>query len=142
LLILAGEIVLADGAANVLQGGERLARGVQRFARPPGEALRSPDRLDLVHLVGFGDCREAHHLPRLLLEHVADRSSSCSRCMMMTMAPRLLSFEPAVEGVIEPFVGSLSRASESASSGFSGSSIRMMSAPRPVSTPPLEVARR
>jgi hypothetical protein len=32
--------------------------------------------------------------------------------------------------------------SERASSSFSGSSIRMMSAPRPVSTPPVEVANR
>jgi hypothetical protein len=31
---------------------------------------------------------------------------------------------------------------ERASSSFSGSSIRMMSAPRPVSTPPVEVANR
>ncbi len=35
LLILTGEIVLADGAADVREGGERLARGVQHLARPP-----------------------------------------------------------------------------------------------------------
>jgi hypothetical protein len=34
--------------------------------------LRSPDRLDLVHFLSFGDGRKAHHLPRLLPEHVAD----------------------------------------------------------------------
>src|SRR5207249_12091953 len=46
LLILASEIVLADGAADVREGGERLARGVQRLAVPPGEAVRPPDRRD------------------------------------------------------------------------------------------------
>ena len=39
---------------------------------------RSPDRLDRVHLVGFGDRRKAEDLPRLLTESVADEVSSCS----------------------------------------------------------------
>src|SRR5204863_9159374 len=72
LLILAGEIVFADRPADVLAGGERLALGVQCLALPPGEALRPPDRFDLVHLPGFGNRRKAHHLPRLLPEYVAD----------------------------------------------------------------------
>src|SRR5882762_7776306 len=42
LLILTSEIVLADRPSDVLESGERLARGVQRLAVPPGEALRPP----------------------------------------------------------------------------------------------------
>src|SRR5882724_2436562 len=46
---------------------------MQGLAQTAGEALPSPDRLDRVHLVGFGDRREAEDLPRLLAEHVADQ---------------------------------------------------------------------
>src|ERR1700730_5332246 len=45
-LRLTSKIVLADGAADVREGGERLARGVQHLARSPGEPLRPPHRLD------------------------------------------------------------------------------------------------
>jgi hypothetical protein len=51
LLILAGKVVLANGAADAIEGGERLACGVQRLALPTPEALRSPDRLDFMPLV-------------------------------------------------------------------------------------------
>jgi len=73
LLILAGEIVLADRPANALEGVERLALGMQSLAVPARKASRSPDRLDLVHLVRLGDGRKANDLPWLLLEHVADQ---------------------------------------------------------------------
>jgi hypothetical protein len=86
LLILAGEIVFADRPADVLEGGKRLARGVQRLAQPPGEALRSPDRLDLVQLVGFGDCREAQDLPRLLLERVTFGAGNLRAAVLRTAA--------------------------------------------------------
>jgi hypothetical protein len=69
----------------------RLALGMQRFTPPPGEALRSPDRLDLVHLVPFGDRRKAHNLHPSCASTWRTRSSSCSRCMMITMAPWRLS---------------------------------------------------
>jgi len=39
-----------------------------------GEALHSPDRPDPAHFLDLGDCRKAHHLPRLLAEHVAGLS--------------------------------------------------------------------
>ena len=58
LLILAGKVVLANRATDVLQNGERLARRMQGLAQTASEALRSPDRLDRVHLVGFGDRRK------------------------------------------------------------------------------------
>ncbi len=96
-----------DGAADVLEGGERLARGVQRFARPPGEALRSPDRCYLVHLVGFGDCREAHHLPRLLLEHVADQVVLVQPLHDDDDGSPAFVVEPAVEGVGVPIIGGI-----------------------------------
>ena len=56
------------------------------------EALRSPDRLDRVHLVGFGDRRKAEDLPRLLTESVAGEVVLVQpRCVMMTIAPQHLS---------------------------------------------------
>jgi hypothetical protein len=51
---------------------ERLAADVQSLALPAPKALRSPDGLDLVHLVRFGDRRKAENLPGLLREDVAD----------------------------------------------------------------------
>ena len=143
MLILAGEIVFADRAADAVEDFERLAVGMQGLALTAREGLRSPDRLDLVHLVGFGDRREAHDLPGLLPEHVADEIVFVQPLHDDDDGAMPLVVEPAVEGVVEPLVGGFAAApSESASSGFSGSSIRMMSAPRPVSTPPFEVASR
>src|SRR5207249_7005995 len=42
------------------------------LALPTPKASRSPDGLDLVHLVSFGDRRKAENLPGLLREDVAD----------------------------------------------------------------------
>ena len=71
LLVLAGEIVLADRAADLLEHGERLALGMQGLAMRPGDAAALQRRLDHVRLVVLGDRREAHDLPRLLRQHVA-----------------------------------------------------------------------
>jgi hypothetical protein len=80
----------------------------------------------------------------------------------LKIVPRLLSFaaaafvllavvnadaqSPATRSVVIPPIppgqARIWIYSEGASSGFSGSSITMMSAPRPVSTPPVEVASR
>ena len=60
LLILAGEVVFADRPADAVKGVERLAVGVQRFARSAREGTGSPDGVDPVHLVGFGDRRKPH----------------------------------------------------------------------------------
>src|SRR6516225_3187122 len=70
LLILAGKVVLANRATDVLQNNERLARRMQRLAPTASKALRSPDRLDCLYLVGFGDRRKAEDLPRPLTENV------------------------------------------------------------------------
>jgi len=58
LLILASKVVLANGAADALEGGERLALGMQRLTLAAPKALWPPNRLDLMHLIGFGDCRK------------------------------------------------------------------------------------
>jgi hypothetical protein len=49
------------------------SRRMQRLAQTASEASRSPDRLDRVHLVGFGDRRKAEDLPRLLTESTRSR---------------------------------------------------------------------
>src|ERR1700736_6679115 len=71
LLILAGEIVLADRPADLLEHFGRLARGMQGLALLAAEGLLPEHPLEPVQLVVIGDRREAHPLPRLLLEHVA-----------------------------------------------------------------------
>jgi hypothetical protein len=65
-------MVFAERAAEHLKRGEGLAIGMQRFAAPADKTLRSPDRLDLVLLVFFGNRWKAHNLPPLLREHMAD----------------------------------------------------------------------
>ena len=101
LLVLAGEIIFADRAADMLEHGARLALRVQRFAAAAGEILRPDERVDQLALVVLGDCREAHDVPRLLRQHVAgevvprvtpEGRLSCSRCMITTMTPLRLSF--------------------------------------------------
>ena len=91
----------------MLEGGERLARGVQRLALPPGEALRPPDRRDLVRLVGLGDRRKGHDLPRLLSEHVAHEVVLVQPLHDDDDAPSALVVEPAVEGVGVPIIGGI-----------------------------------
>jgi hypothetical protein len=107
LLILTSEIVFADRPADVLEGGERLARGVQHLAVPPGEVLRPRDRRDLVDLVGFGDRRKGHDLPRLLPEHVADEVVLVQPLHDDDDAAAALVVEPAVEGVGVPIIGGI-----------------------------------
>jgi hypothetical protein len=65
---------------------------------------RSPDRLDLVLLVGFSDCRKTQDLPRLLPEHVADEVVLMQSLHDDDNGPVTLVVEPAVEGVEEPIV--------------------------------------
>jgi hypothetical protein len=142
LLILAGEIVFADRAADSLEGVERLALGMQGLALTTPVTLPPPDRLDLVHLIGFGDRRKAHDLPRLLGEHMADEVVLVQPLHDDDDGTTALVVEPAVEVWTNHSLQSCRSALESASSGFKGSSIKMISAPRPVRTPPVEVARR
>src|SRR6266446_465238 len=66
LLILAGEIVLADRPADLLEHFGRLARGVQGLALLAAEGLLPEHPLELVQLVVIRDRRQTRHLPRLL----------------------------------------------------------------------------
>ena len=73
LLVLTGEMVFADGPTDTGEGVKRLPVGMQRVApAAPGRA-HSPDRLEPVLLIGFGDGRKAEHLPLLLRENMADQ---------------------------------------------------------------------
>jgi hypothetical protein len=98
---LAGEIILADGTADLLDGRQRLALGMQRLAAPPGKRVRPQLRVEGVALVVLGDRRQAHDLPILLRQHVAgeivprvmpEGRLSCSRCMIRMIAPVRVSF--------------------------------------------------
>ena len=100
LLVLTGEIVLADRMAEVLEHRDRLAGRMQGLTLMPGQEFWSPDRIHDLPLVVLGDRRKAHDLPGLLRQHVADEiiprvtpegRLSCSRCMISTMAPCCLS---------------------------------------------------
>ena len=105
LLILAGEVVFADRAANAVEGFERFAVGMQGFALTAPEALRSPDRLDPVHLVGFGDRRKAQNLPTFLRKDVTDEVVFVQPLHDDHDGAMALVVEPAVKGVVVPLVG-------------------------------------
>ena len=107
LLILTGEIVFADCAPDASEGFERLAVGVQRLALTAGEAPRSPDRLDLVRFVSFGDRRKAQNLPVLLRQDVTDEVIFVQPLHDDDDGAALFIVLPAVEGVVVPLVGHL-----------------------------------
>ena len=105
MLILAGKVVFADGSPEAVQGVERLAVGVQRLAAPVHEVSRSQDRLDLMHLIGFGDRRKPHDFPGLLREDVADEIVLVQPLHDDDDGAAPLVVEPAVERVVVPLVG-------------------------------------
>jgi len=107
LLILSGKVVFADCPPDVFQGFERLAIGVQGLALTPREASRSPNRLDLVRLLGFGNRRKAQNLPGLLREDVADEVVFVQPLHDDDDGAVPLVVEPAVEGMVVPIVGGL-----------------------------------
>ena len=78
---------------------------MQRLALTSPVASRSPDRLDFVHLVGFGDRRKAEDLPRFLRENVADEVVLVQSLHDDDDAAAALVVEPAVEGVVVPLIG-------------------------------------
>ena len=102
---MAGEIVFADRAADLLEHGQRLARRVQGLAPPPNEFARPGQGVDHVPLVLFGDRRKAHHLPILLRQHVTDQIVLVQPVHDQHDRPTLPVVEARVEGVVEPFVG-------------------------------------
>ena len=66
--------------------------------------LRPQHRVDHQRLVLLGDCREAHDLPRLLRQHVADEIVFVQPVHDEDDRARELVVQPAVEGVVEPVV--------------------------------------
>ncbi len=66
--------------------------------------LRPEERVDQLGLVVLGDCREAHDLPLLLRQHVADEIVFVQPVHDQDDGARQLVVQPAVEGVVEPFV--------------------------------------
>jgi hypothetical protein len=101
LLVLAGKIVFAEDAADLLEGRQWLALGMQCLAALPGKRVRPQLRIEGVALVVLGDRRQAHDLPILLRQHVAgeivprvmpEGRLSCSRCMIRMIAPVRVSF--------------------------------------------------
>jgi len=107
LLVLAGKVVFADRPPDLLDGVERLATGVQNLALTAREGLRSPDRLNLVHLLHFGDRRKAQGVPGFLREDVADEIVFVQPLHDDHNSAVALVIKPAVEGVVVPFVGGL-----------------------------------
>src|SRR5882757_5298023 len=75
---------------------------------PAPKASRSPDGLDLVHLVSFGDRRKAENLPGFLREDVADGIVFVQPLHDHDDGTTALVVLPAVESVIVPLVGGLS----------------------------------
>ena len=80
---------------------------MQSVALTAREGSRFPDRLDLVLLVGFGDCRKAHDLPLLLPEDMADEIVFVQPLHDYDDGAVPFVIEPAVEGVVVPLVGGL-----------------------------------
>ena len=87
-------------AADLLDGRQWLALGMQGLASLAAERLPCEWRLDPVQLVGIGDRLKTHDLPILLRQHVAreivpqvkpEGWLSCSRCMIRMMAPDRVS---------------------------------------------------
>ena len=81
---------------------------MQCFAPAAPEAAPAPDRLDLVHLVGFGAGREAENLPRLLREDMADEVVLVQPLHDNDDRAVPLVVEAAVKGVIVPCIGTVS----------------------------------
>src|SRR5262249_32576983 len=115
---------------------------VERHARFPNERSRSV-RGEVVNLLLLlGDRWERDNGPIVLGQNVADQVVLVESLHHNDDAACAFVVEPREQGVVVPVVDRPSAASESASSGFNGSSMMITSAPRPVRTPPTEVAMR
>src|SRR5271169_1557468 len=104
LLVLAGEVILPDRPADLLEHCRRLPLGVQRLATLPGKVPRPPHRLDRPGLVLLGDRREVHDLPILLGQHVADQIILVQPVHDQDNRTLLLIVQPTVEGMVDPLV--------------------------------------
>ncbi len=102
---MAGKVVLANGATDVSENEERLARRVQRLALTARKYC-GPQIVSIAcTLVGFGDRGKIHNLPWLLSEHVADQVVLVQPLHDDDNRAAAFVVEPAVEGVEIPLVG-------------------------------------
>ena len=101
---MAGEIVLTDRAAELLQHLARLALGVQGFTRSAAKDLPPEHGLDPVPLVLVGNRRQAHDLPLLLGQYMAGEVVLVQPVHDQDYRARALVVEAAVERMVEPFV--------------------------------------
>lgn len=135
LLVLARKIVFADGAADLFERRPRLPGRVEEIAGFAHKPLGAERSFEFEDLFLFGDRRQTDNFPTLLIEHVADE-------VVLVQAlhdddDRAFLF--VVEATVKCAVIEFRQVSDTASSGFKGSSMMMISAPRPVRTPPIEV---
>ena len=91
LLILSGEVIFTDVRSGALQRFERFALGMERCAGHSRERLAAEGRLDDLLFVDLGDRGKETISHPSCLRTWPTKSSSCSRCMMMTIAPLTLS---------------------------------------------------
>jgi hypothetical protein len=105
LPVLAGEIIFAERAANLLDHLLWLALRMQGLAGLAAEGLPSEHGLDPVQFLLVGNRREAHDLPRFLRQHVTGEVILMQPVHDQHDGTRQLVVEPAVEGVVVPFVG-------------------------------------
>ncbi len=68
LLVLAGEVVLAECAPDRVERDLRLTGRMKHVSGPAPESSRPKGGVDSVLLVVFGDGREANQFPGFLLE--------------------------------------------------------------------------
>jgi len=116
LLVLAGEIVFANRAADLVEARDRLPLRMQCLAALPGEGFRSQRGFEHPRLVVLGDRREAHDIPILLRHHMAREIVLVQPVHDQDDRPHPSVVQPAVKGVVEPVVGRLPLVWDSASS--------------------------
>src|SRR5207248_5731791 len=104
LLVLRGEVVLADRFSDMSQGRFGFALRMENVADCALEQA-SPERTDdVVHLFGFSDRGKHQYVPAFLLQDMTDQV-----VLMQPLhndddaAPRLV-IEPAEERVVVPFI--------------------------------------
>ena len=95
-----------------------------------------------VPFVLLGDRRQAHNLPLLLRQYMARQVVLVQPVHDQDDRTRKLVVQSAAERVVVPLVGRLPLGLRQRFLGLQRSSMTIMSAPRPVSTPPTQVAMR
>ena len=145
LLILAGEIGFADrrrGCARSVASDSRSACSASPASR--AKRLAAERRLDVVASRRPPRSPGTTAPPSLPASSTwPTRSSSCSRCMTMTIDALRLVVEARIERAVEPLRWRRRGGSRTSRRRASADRRSMMtSAPRPVSTPPTEVASR